>query len=1820
MRSRLTLFLILLLMIVGVGQVIAATITPTLTTVPKGAYVNGGGDQDNDNHYWQQVKVQFQEFHPDCGVFTLYLPDGMYLADIDGDGNLSEDIVVSYDDANVADDPFMVRYYTSNASKNELTFVYLTGDGTDLYPPRYPDSDMIAYVMFPIVTDLSPTVTNDDYRITFGKALYKACNIATTANDARPVTAVVGSYIKSEGADNVLGNADDVLAVVAAIYDNGAGTPDVLRIVYSGAFDIQNGDMFNVITHPEQTAVGPGVASGPALGPGLTDQLDYITLTDGDLAADPLYAVGNYVSINTANKPTAIILGVVPGVAPDSMYVAYSGAAWTGGGGELLDPFAVPTAYAGDAGDCLSVSQSTWSEDDVAAGDGPSITYATDLQRLMGSLVNFTSHFYGNNDQTTTHGEKHPATDDVFLTALPNVAFDAGDGFYEFTSTVSPTNSTNLELGFDNVDNNGEVLYYVWALPDSLQTYVWPTMTGAQPVLFYATTQQPATFENKTNGPVGTGLATSNLPEGSWYFYVTSNVTGRHVLARSDKVIIRHWPYVRMVGWDWNAGATPAFDGIADDEDVVLDSGNYYGYDPGDPFNVAKPPRKTLDLYLKVDDYDSNADIKVFYSTAANLDTTAIQTSGSPLEVTGLAGANFLTSNVYYDDFDKDTDGFIKLTWDINPTGGPYISAGDYTIYVVANDGVHQSISASKGADTASQEKVTVKHSPNLTVDALTEYDLAASNLDAADVVIDPSQTDVVMLSWGKSGTTGAQDIDNSATITFYIDYDDSQDNTPDYLHNQAAALQTDAGTNNALPQGPHRIALNLDEDLESKDQMWYAWNLAKDFAETGWRPYDQSLTGNNYYHIYAVIDEVTGDAPTKRVVILGGYTTPTTITFDNKWFARLADPPVDGVTISADETLSLRYQAFDFDNIAQVGIFLVKEGVDILGTGENAPSTIKLYNIWANTTDGQAYCITDNNGWLAPDVATGDGTFLSESTYPSYSRFSFTPRLPSQDRKLAVISIPATGAFTVGDYVTAENGATGRITFIVLNTSLTVEYTGTNFSAAGGSNGVDPGQTYSAPATTAITAVNGPRFGKYWYSMVNATDGSITSPTKYNSLNSGTYWPYIAMDDSTYYKVTLTCDDVTPLDVGNYVYNSTDAAHRVGRIIAKAGGAGGTVTIVYPGNIGDFANGDALDEWTDPSDPTSDTTQGAAISAAVSGEVKSNNFTGWNITLHRAPGALTILNAEENAPQRNLMISPVSPVVTVGDTISYSVRAADEGNDVDLIDVYIAVEKAHFTLVNETTPFTDTTPSTLGNLISNRVIDDDANGRWILNATIFNSGAPINPANYDLGSELCTFRVISKGTTNAIGATTSIYYVNEPAKGWVTRFSNNDHQMFISMGSSSVKMVPRAIIEGIVEFQGRSTSNLNVDFELRKRGSYVPSTDTHFVSRNDADANAVGLQMALDTDGKFSLFQVPTGEWDLVVKYDRYLSKLTQVSIYPGLDTLFISYGILKGGDCFGYVDSTGAVWPNNVIDQDDIDRISTAYLATSAHEKWSNGADNWMWADINEDGIVYVEDLSLATGNYLTGPGTTGAQPVYQKPAVQPVASNLDAIVSLMNLPTDVKAGRTYTFQVVVQNAGDVRGYDVGVDYDTNIFSYAGIRKGDFINAQSYFFPVEGEGHIGFVNSVYGTRSFSGDGMLMEVSLTANRDGVFSSDMVSLSDAVFVNSNYIKETILSTSETGLSTDAPTVFELSQNFPNPFNPTTTINFSVPQNGNVSLKIYDVLGRHVATLVDGSYSAGNYNLMWNATDVNGNLVSNGVYFYKLEAGSHRATKRMLFLK
>jgi hypothetical protein len=88
-----------------------------------------------------------------------------------------------------------------------------------------------------------------------------------------------------------------------------------------------------------------------------------------------------------------------------------------------------------------------------------------------------------------------------------------------------------------------------------------------------------------------------------------------------------------------------------------------------------------------------------------------------------------------------------------------------------------------------------------------------------------------------------------------------------------------------------------------------------------------------------------------------------------------------------------------------------------------------------------------------------------------------------------------------------------------------------------------------------------------------------------------------------------------------------------------------------------------------------------------------------------------------------------------------------------------------------------------------------------------------------------------------------------------------------------------------------------------------------------------------------------------------------------------------------------------------------------------------------------------------------------------------------------------------------------------------------------------------------------------------------------------------------------------PVQFQLDQNYPNPFNPSTKIKYSIPQSSNVVIKVFDILGNEIETLVNEEKSVGTYELTWYAE----NLPS-GIYFYKLQTGSFVETKKMILMK
>ena len=93
-----------------------------------------------------------------------------------------------------------------------------------------------------------------------------------------------------------------------------------------------------------------------------------------------------------------------------------------------------------------------------------------------------------------------------------------------------------------------------------------------------------------------------------------------------------------------------------------------------------------------------------------------------------------------------------------------------------------------------------------------------------------------------------------------------------------------------------------------------------------------------------------------------------------------------------------------------------------------------------------------------------------------------------------------------------------------------------------------------------------------------------------------------------------------------------------------------------------------------------------------------------------------------------------------------------------------------------------------------------------------------------------------------------------------------------------------------------------------------------------------------------------------------------------------------------------------------------------------------------------------------------------------------------------------------------------------------------------------------------------------------------------------------------------------PAAFELADNYPNPFNPATMIQYALPQAADVRLVVYNVVGQPVRTLVAEYQNAGQYGMEWDATSDSGARLPSGMYFYSLEAGEFSEVKKMLLLK
>jgi hypothetical protein len=188
----------------------------------------------------------------------------------------------------------------------------------------------------------------------------------------------------------------------------------------------------------------------------------------------------------------------------------------------------------------------------------------------------------------------------------------------------------------------------------------------------------------------------------------------------------------------------------------------------------------------------------------------------------------------------------------------------------------------------------------------------------------------------------------------------------------------------------------------------------------------------------------------------------------------------------------------------------------------------------------------------------------------------------------------------------------------------------------------------------------------------------------------------------------------------------------------------------------------------------------------------------------------------------------------------------------------------------------------------------------------------------------------------------------------------------------------------------------------------------------------------------------------------------------------------------------------------------------------------------------------------------------------------------------------------------------YSAEKSVDLNTFNLPPVPPADLFDvrfgSQRFVEDVTSNSQTINLNGVVYPVTISVDGL--DISLADVIDGSFVNTTVKNGSSYVLTNNNIN--VL---KVGSEKVMPTVYTLEQNFPNPFNPSTTIKFAIPEVSAVRLTIYNALGQRVAELVNNMLEAGSYSFNWDASD-----VASGLYFYELNTNNYSSVKKMMLLK
>ena len=595
-----------------------------------------------------------------------------------------------------------------------------------------------------------------------------------------------------------------------------------------------------------------------------------------------------------------------------------------------------------------------------------------------------------------------------------------------------------------------------------------------------------------------------------------------------------------------------------------------------------------------------------------------------------------------------------------------------------------------------------------------------------------------------------------------------------------------------------------------------------------------------------------------------------------------------------------------------------------------------------------------------------------------------------------------------------------------------------------------------------------------------------------------------------------------------------------------------------------------------------------------------------------KAVGPVQVLGMEGVAavPAPIQLLPEVFSMGTGGQLLTFEVRI-NAGASVDLVQATFTADPASFAPVDQNPLLDGVQPFLVGagfqvaKLVTNDAVDDEAGVLRLRMGYFEPTVAEI--AGLSSNRILATFQLSSLDLVGPV----SIGLEVETAQGQASRLEL-DGQSVVELTTGPVAagelVAGRATVMGNLTLEGRQDMTAQVDFFLRRWGDYAEFVDPLFTEANDVDPARVGVQVEVAADGSFVLAEVPTGRWDLHAGLRGYLEAwVPGLELFPAQtveNVLPVSPGSgerprMLGGDVTGYLGMDGVGMQDNEVTLADWDFVASFFGLEAT--PGSAGEP----ADITGDNLVNIQDLSLVGANFLR----RGPVPVYKRSAVPGVQR-----AELIGPGQRVNAGEVVEFVVVGEGLAGMRAYELELEFDAVHWRWIAAdidRQHELLAAERKMADrlIIGASKIGRDGDLQGVEA------LLKWRLQALQDGA-PSPVLRRASFVEMDHRLVDAAI---GHGAIST--PRLFALEQNRPNPFNPETSIDFTVPADSRqVRLEIFNMLGQRVAVLWDGEMAAGGHRLHWRGLDQEGRPVASGIYTYRLQSGEQRMAKRMVLVR